>query len=153
MYLESLDSLAPDTVLRNEDIDVSNCYHILAELSHKIGKYTEAENYSTRALTIRRNYVGSSYYIMDISRGIDLLAQVNFSKGNYSKALELQAKSLKLAQQTFGRDHPHVAQSLHDLANLHYRLGRLESAELMYREALYIREKLLGNFHYDVALR
>ena len=50
-----------------------------------------------------------------------------------------------------GNDHPDVAQSLNNLANLYSDTGRYQEAEPLLKEALAIRRKRLGNDHPSVA--
>jgi tetratricopeptide (TPR) repeat protein len=49
-----------------------------------------------------------------------------------------------------GPDHPWVALSLNNLANLYDQQGRYADAELLYKRALVSREKALGPDHPDV---
>jgi tetratricopeptide (TPR) repeat protein len=50
-----------------------------------------------------------------------------------------------------GPEHPDVATSLNDLAELLHSQGKYAEAEPLYRRALAIREKILGSEHPDVA--
>jgi hypothetical protein len=59
-------------------------------------------------LTIRENSIGGNN--AEIGNSLNNLGQLNFSKGNYSKALELQKKSLELTEKALGPDHLKVSQ-------------------------------------------
>jgi hypothetical protein len=50
-----------------------------------------------------------------------------------------------------GRDHPDVARSLNNLADLYERQGRYADAQLLYQRALSIREQAVGPDHPDTA--
>ena len=50
-----------------------------------------------------------------------------------------------------GPDHPDVAISLNDLANLYQRQSRYADAEMLYKRSLAISERALGPDHPDVA--
>ena len=50
-----------------------------------------------------------------------------------------------------GPDHPNVATSLNNLAELYRNQGKYAEAEPLYKRSLAIREKALGPDHPDVA--
>ena len=76
---------------------------------------------------------------------------VLYQQGRYSEATKVAKEALKVAKNTFGSDHPNVAQSLNDLALLYKTQGQYTEAEPLYKQALAIREKVLGPDHPDVA--
>lgn len=59
--------------------------------------------------------------------------------------------ALKVAEQNVGPDHPNVATSLNNLAELYHTQGDYAKAEPLYKRALAILEKALGPDHPDVA--
>jgi CHAT domain-containing protein len=61
------------------------------------------------------------------------------------------ARALDLKEKTLGPNHPDVAQSLNNLAELYRRQGAYAKAEPFYARALDIRRKSLGPNHPDVA--
>lgn len=60
-------------------------------------------------------------------------------------------RSLELRETSLDPDHPMIARSLHYLALLHERQGKLATAEQLYRQALEIYEDSLGREHMLVA--
>lgn len=72
-------------------------------------------------------------------------------QGRYSEAATVAEEALKVAEETFGADHPDVAQSLNNLAALYQDQGKYAQAEPLYKRALAIMEKALGPDHPDVA--
>jgi tetratricopeptide (TPR) repeat protein len=58
---------------------------------------------------------------------------------------------LAIREKAFGPDHPDVATSLNDLANLHLDQGRHADAEPLYKRSLAILEKTLGPDHPHIA--
>ena len=48
---------------------------------------------------------------------------------------------------TFGGDHPDVAESLNNMAELYYRTKRYREARPLFERALAIRERVLGEDH------
>ena len=70
--------------------------------------------------------------------------------GRYSEAEPLYKQSLAIREKVLGPNHPDVAASLNNLAEL-YRTGRYTDAEPLLKRALAIREKSLGPDHPEVA--
>jgi len=60
-------------------------------------------------------------------------------------------EALKVAENTFGPDHPRVATSLNNLGEVYGAQGRYAEAEPLYKRALAILEEALGSEHPEVA--
>ncbi len=73
-----------------------------------------------------------------------------FQQARYAKAKKLYLAALQEAEK-FGEQDPRLAISLNNLAALYDTRGKYVRAELLYRRALAIREKVLGPEHLDVA--
>ena len=71
--------------------------------------------------------------------------------GQYEQAIRYYRQVLKLSEAEFSPDHPSVASSLNNLAELNQVIGRYAEAETLYKRALAIREEALGPDHLDVA--
>ena len=69
--------------------------------------------------------------------------------GAHDTAVFTAQRSLALAEQRHGREHPSVATALTTLGGLYVRLHRYSEAEQAYKRALDIREKSLGPDHPD----
>jgi serine/threonine-protein kinase len=82
---------------------------------------------------------------------MDTIGRVYENLGLYDNAAALLEAALKLRRQTFGAEHPAVAQSLNNLAEVVRKQGAHTAAESLYREALQMQLKLLGPEHPDVA--
>jgi CHAT domain-containing protein/Tfp pilus assembly protein PilF len=63
----------------------------------------------------------------------------------------LYKRALTIREKALGTDHPDVALSLNNLADLYDQQGRYADAEPLYKRSLAIREKALGLDHPDVA--
>jgi tetratricopeptide (TPR) repeat protein len=72
-------------------------------------------------------------------------------QGLYNEAFPYYERCLMLTEQRLGADHPLVATSLNDLAELYRIQGRYPEAEPLFLRSLSIREKQLGADHPDVA--
>jgi tetratricopeptide (TPR) repeat protein len=72
-------------------------------------------------------------------------------QGKYAEAIKVAEKRLEIAERTFGPDHPNVATSLSNLAELYDSQGMYSEAEPLFKRALAIREQALGPDDPDVA--
>jgi len=64
-----------------------------------------------------------------------------YQQGRYAEATKVAQQALKVAEKTFGPEHPKVATSLKDLGILYDSQGKYAEAEPLYKRALAIREK------------
>ena len=74
-----------------------------------------------------------------------------YEKGEYARATKVAKKALKVAEETLGVNHPDVATTLNNLAELYKTQGDYEAALPLYRRSLQIREEKLGKNHPNVA--
>ena len=70
-----------------------------------------------------------------------------YRQGQYTQALDLAVKALKLSEDTLGPEHPETATCLNDLGGMYENLGDYTNAEAMFKRGLEIREKVLGPEH------
>ncbi len=71
--------------------------------------------------------------------------------GEYDRGVVVAKKALEVAEKNVGPNHPDVATSLNNLAELYRNQGLYAQAEPLYRRALAIREKALGLDHPSLA--
>ena len=74
-----------------------------------------------------------------------------YQKGQYDRAVIVAKKALEIAEKALGPDHPDVATSLNNLAELYRTQGQYAQAEPLYKRSLVIWEKALGPDHPNVA--
>ncbi|MCR4289868.1 MAG: tetratricopeptide repeat protein, partial [Candidatus Scalindua sp.] len=79
-------------------------------------------------------------------------AKTLFKQKQYPDALSVAEEALKVAEDTFGPDHPNVAISLNNIAELYVIKGSYAEIEPLYIRALKINEKALGPDNPDVAI-
>ncbi len=84
------------------------------------------------------------------SKRTQQIAQL-YRQGRYQEAIPLAERSLAIREKALGSHHPEVAESLNNLAILHYALGDYAQAGPLFKQALAIREKVLGSYHPEVA--
>jgi tetratricopeptide (TPR) repeat protein len=69
------------------------------------------------------------------------------NQGKYEEAEPLYQRALDIFEQKLGPNHPHIAFTLHNLANLYRDQGKDQRAEPLYQRALAICEQRLGPDH------
>ncbi len=74
-----------------------------------------------------------------------------YQKGQYDRAVVVAKKALDVAEKAVGPNHPSVATSLNNLAELYRAQGQYAQAEPLYKRSLAIMEKALGPDHPNVA--
>jgi tetratricopeptide (TPR) repeat protein/CHAT domain-containing protein len=80
---------------------------------------------------------------LDLSTQVEQLRQ----QGRNREALGLARQVVTIQEQTLGKDHPHYATSLNNLANLYRAMGDYPKALPLLEEARTIRKKALGEDH------
>ncbi|MEK6589626.1 MAG: tetratricopeptide repeat-containing protein, partial [Nitrospinota bacterium] len=74
-----------------------------------------------------------------------------YGQGRYEEAISYAKRALEIVEKILGREHPDVATSLNNLAELYVSTGRYAEAEPLHKRSLAISEKALGREHPDVA--
>jgi CHAT domain-containing protein/Tfp pilus assembly protein PilF len=74
-----------------------------------------------------------------------------YGQGKYTEAVPIAQTALRVAEATFGPQHPDVATALNNLAGLYHDQGKYAEAEPLFRRALAIDEKVRGPEHPAVA--
>ena len=62
-----------------------------------------------------------------------------YRQGNYDRAAVVAQRALEVAEQNLGPDHPDVANSLNNLADLYRATNRIEEAEKLQQRTAQIR--------------
>jgi serine/threonine-protein kinase len=84
------------------------------------------------------------------ARMMAVMAETYSSLGLYPRAMELARDALRLRQERFGERHRSFAASLGQVAGLHYELGNLDSAVVVYERRLELTRGLYASV--DLAL-
>lgn len=71
---------------------------------------------------------------------------VLYQQGKFPEASKLAEEALRVAEKTFGSNHPNVALSLSNLAGLYTAQGKYAEAEPFYKRSLAIREMEIFDF-------
>src|SRR3989338_4939373 len=97
------------------------------------------------------SFVAPTYAQESLWNELNAKAFTLYQQGQYSEAATVAEEALKVAERTFGPDHPHVAASLNNLAELYKAQGKYAQAEPLHKRALEILGKVLGPDHPHVA--
>lgn len=74
-----------------------------------------------------------------------------YAQGDYQEAIPLAQEVLAIREQALGPDHPVVATSLNNLAEMYRGQGQYAKAEPLYKRSLEIYEKVFGASHPAIA--
>ena len=74
-----------------------------------------------------------------------------YGEGKYGKAIPLAEEALAIRQRILGKEHPDVATSLNNLAELYRVQGKYGEAEIYFLQSLDVFKSILGDNHPDVA--
>ncbi|CAM9457830.1 unnamed protein product [Ectocarpus sp. 12 AP-2014] len=95
------------------------------------------------------NWYGTEPFLEDIqfAAGHYDLAEKSHRQGKYSEAKPLHEKAQAIQEKLLGPEHPDVATSLNNRAELLTAQGKYEEADLLSRQAIAINEAVLGPQH------
>ena len=129
----------------SDDIEhVAETLNSLGMLSCRAGLYLEAIDYYDRALSIQMK-LGCDEVQLAMARV--LAGSVQFSLGQYKKALKLFEDALDTLQRQVGTEQETVAATLFHMGVVRMILCEYDDAMSDFRDALDIQNKLLGNDH------
>ncbi|MDI3283779.1 CHAT domain-containing tetratricopeptide repeat protein [Polyangium sp. 15x6] len=149
-----------------KDKSVAEVSANLADLYRRAQKLDKAEVHAARALAIRDELLPAMHPDRAESRAI--FGRIREMRGDAAGAKKLHEEALAAREKTFGKEHPFVASSLLDLADLARRQGGLGAqgakgdpkprtsdnageAEGFYKRAVGIFETTFGGEHEKVA--
>jgi serine/threonine protein kinase len=149
-----------DDAAREADFNLSEEPELEAAVRRTIGNtylalglYAKAESQLRRALDLRRGITPGDPAL--VAQSLSDLAECRLSGDVDVSALAaadtLVEQALGIRIDLWGPEHPEVAASLFQLAELRRSQERISEAESLHAHVLAIREKLLGKTHPDVA--
>ncbi len=126
---------------KTKEIELSRIYEASGQTETFAGHYTDALDWYQKALAL-----GPDDPVL-----MDQTAVAFLNAGKYAEAEPLYKRSLAITEKALGPEHPNVANSLNNLAELYRAQGKYAEAEPLYKRSLAIREKALGPEHPNVA--
>jgi serine/threonine protein kinase/tetratricopeptide (TPR) repeat protein len=140
-----------------EHLSVGASLHYLADILLSQGKLNEAEDACRESLAINQRLCEPDHPNVGVclgQRGIVLTKQGKLAEAEIvlQSAVAILRKALVRPQGSWSGLNPHVelANGLVVTGKLFIREGRLDEAEMIYRESLAVRTKVQGNYHRDV---
>jgi tetratricopeptide (TPR) repeat protein len=115
----------------------------------KLGDYSKAIEYITKALTIKKAVLGENH--PRYATSLNNLADYYSYLGDYPKAIEYGTEALEILKTILGENHPDYALTLSNLANYYYYLGDYSKAIEYITKALTIKKAVLGENHPEYA--
>ena len=126
--------------------EVAGSYRLNVKAKHK---GAPAGGYEIRVAELRA--ATEKDRVLQEARNLHMESQRLSRAGKYDESRPAAERALELREKALGPEHPDVAQSLNNLANLYYYKGDYAKAEPLHKRALDIREKALGPEHPNVA--
>jgi eukaryotic-like serine/threonine-protein kinase len=116
--------------------------------THSRGENLSARQLLERGVAQAERLTGDPQAQADLFEALD---RVHRSLGLYPQALTLAERALTLRRELLGDEHPYVAASLSNLAEVLRLRGDFVGAEAHHRQALALRRTLFGDEHPEVA--
>jgi tetratricopeptide (TPR) repeat protein len=130
--------------------EIAALHHNLAGLAYARGDHVEAESQARRAVAVRRAQRRTDP--VDLAQDLAVLASALAGLHRYDEAIALFEQARTVCQRARPPRQYEIAVHLHNLAAIHHSLGAPGRADQLYREALAIKETLLGAEHPEVGL-
>ncbi len=132
-------------ILGPDHPDIASSYAHLGNLHRGTGNYGEAEELLTKAFELRSDVLGKNHeQTIDTYRLLGLLYD---SKGEFETAVAHYNKAIDGYRNLTPSGNPELAEALHNLGALFLNNSKPGNAEPLLRDALYMREKILGKSH------
>lgn len=150
-----------------EHLDTAHIFHKRGLLAYQQGKLDEAESFFRQTLVIYEKQLG--YEHPNTAQIFNALGELSSSQGKFDEAEALFLRALEIKKRYFGEIHSSTAATMNGLALLYlqqgkyifvrreqthsfFKKGRFDEAEQLFRQALEIREQVLGKKHLNTAL-
>lgn len=116
----------------------------LAVTLERLGDLRGAIPLHEESLAVRRRIYGPLFDGLNQSLyiGVNNLGSALYGLGETDRALELMGEGLAIARGLYPDDHPDLARAIDNLAVLYDQAGRIDSAGVLYGEALLMRQRL-----------
>lgn len=111
----------------------------LAQIYYKQNDFGNALSVEEQANQIYKQASGKS---VQYAISLGNMAVFSYNLGNYNKALLLNQQALELLKKSFGGQHYYEISTLHNTANCYASLGDKEKAIALYKEAIYMSQRL-----------
>lgn len=128
---------------------VGKAYHGLGWAYHEMHVFGDAKTYNRLALEW---YASSKEGLLERSRSLNTLGNLEYRQQHYSEAGNLLAESVHLKAELLRPNHPLTAFGKANLANYLHQDGKLFAALNVYEDALRNLEASFGELHPEIAI-
>ena len=133
------------TVLGPEHPDTLSRMFDLGLALHAGRRFRDAEQVFRQLLPLREKVLGPSH--PDTFAAIDAICEELFNLRKYEEARKLLEEELLRCKKAFGLEHQLTIRALSNMGNVYKMQGKLQDACSMYRTALDVSERVLGEAH------
>jgi tetratricopeptide (TPR) repeat protein len=133
------------TVLGPEHPDTLSRMFDLGLALHAGRRRRDAEQVFRQLLPLREKVLGPSH--PDTFAAIDAICEELFNLRKYEECRELLEEELLRCKKAFGLEHQLTIRALSNMGNVYKMQGKLQDACSMYRTALEVSERVLGEAH------
>ena len=122
----------------------------LGELAFSRGDYSAAQTHYERRLAILRALPDAPPESVADSL-TELAMAIQRTSEDFPRAIALNEEALTIRRRVFVAPNQHIAESINNLAMVHYRQQAYDKAELLFRESLAMNRQLFGPSHPEVS--
>ena len=149
-YRESIAALRAQPASNAQQAALARSLHGLGMALANQGKLAEAERNLREALALQRWLFEPVNG--EVGRTLEDLAQVVDQRGDLKAAMPLMQSALDIQRRLHGAEpHPDLAEAINNLGFLYEEEGNHDAAEKLFREALAMNRRLLGDKHKEIA--
>ena len=117
----------------------------------EFGNWLQCERLLPQALACADLTQHEDWVSLELARLCNQTGYYLRERARYGEVESLYQRARAILEKAHGPDHPYVAISLNNLAELYRAQGKYDQAKLLHQRALAIREKTLGSDHPSVA--
>ncbi|PQE31720.1 hypothetical protein CJF32_00001045 [Rutstroemia sp. NJR-2017a WRK4] len=145
LFPHALSALAQQPKEQDALRDWASMLYKASWYASEIGKGTEAEEMSVRAMNVRKKILGQEHN--DTLKSIAMVSLAYNFRGQWDAAEELQVQVMEISKKKLGADHPHTLLRIGNLASIYRNQGRWNAAEELQVQVMEISKKKLGLDH------
>jgi len=137
-----------EKIYGTNSIQAAKANYRMAQIYWNQGIWDPAEMYCTNSLNIHERLSGNDS--LAVAKCLCGLGELNTTR-NPKKAKPLFERSLAIRENRLGRNHILVARLLHGIGSIEATCGNYERGIKFHKEAIQIREKILGEKHPELS--
>lgn len=133
--------------IKEQNLTCSRLYCNLAIAEAKQGQEKEALDYIDLAMRIQKKLFDYEDDYPGLVEVYDIYGELLMEQGKEENSKDYFERALKLAEKSFGENHPHTAEAYYALGIYQYNGGKYTEAAELFDKAIEIRKNILGKEH------